>query len=162
LLSPISAEPVNIVNAHRFASQRRLVVGETQRSRREHFDSLITAGFTDCSGDANISGTVIHGEPHLVGLDSQRLDCVAQGRMMVDLHHDRPGIVGRMGQLLGAEGINISFVQMARVRPGGASIMILGLDEEVPIGLLPRFLEVPNVQRVRTVTLPPFDGYWNR
>ncbi len=153
LLAPVVAEPVNIVNAQHVARRRGLAVSETRRDRREHYDSLINACFADRSAH-NISGTVIQGEPHLVRLDDQWLDCVMQGRMLVDLHHDRPGIVGGIGQLLGEACINISFVQMSRVHPGGPSIMILGLDEEVPAPMLPRFLEVPNVQRVRMVSLP--------
>ena len=57
----------------------------------------MVAAFPDAPGEANASGTVIHGEPHLVELDSLRLDCEAQGHIVVDLHHDRPGIVGSMG-----------------------------------------------------------------
>ncbi|MCD6518436.1 MAG: phosphoglycerate dehydrogenase [Anaerolineae bacterium] len=160
LLGPISAEPVNIVNAFRVAKQRGLSISETRHtSRREHFESLISARMPNVPEERSISGTIIQGEPHLVMLDGQRLDCVVQGHMLVDLHHDRPGIVGGMGQILGRADINISFVQMSRVRRGGPSIMILGLDEKVPPELMPKFLQVPNVQRVRMVCLPPLDGY---
>ena len=159
LLAPINEEPVSIVNAGQVADQRGLVVSEVRRGRREHFDSLITARFAETLEELSISGTIIQGEPHVVGLDGYRLDCVAQGRMLVDLHVDRPGIVGSMGTLLGQAGINISFVQMSRVSRGGSQIMILGVDEEVPNELLPRFSGVPNVQRVRMIALPPLpDG----
>ncbi len=80
-------------------------------------------------------------------------------RLTLDLHHDRPGIVGRMGLILGEAGINISFVQMSRAQRGGAQIMILGLDEPVSSALLPRFQEVPNVQRVRAISLPPLNSF---
>jgi len=163
LLAPVSAGPVNIVNALQHAEERGLVVSEARLAHGTRFGSLITARFAERPGVAaepkDISGALIQREPHLVGLDGQRLDCVAQGRMLVDLHHDRPGIVGRMGQILGQADVNISFVQMSRVTRGGPSIMILGLDESVPPELMPRFLEVPNVQRVRMVSLPPYNGY---
>ena len=155
LLAPINEEPVSMVNAAQVAEQRGLTVSEVRRGRREHFDSLITARFSEAAEEQSISGTIIHGEPHLVGLDGYRLDCVAQGHMVVDLHVDRPGIVGSMGTLLGQAGINISFVQMSRVSRGGSQIMILGLDEEVPASLLTSLSEIPNVRRVRRVTLPP-------
>ena len=161
LLRPVVAEPVNIVNASHVAAERGLTVSEVRRGCMEPFDSMVVAAFPDVEGEANVSGTVIHGEPHLVGLDGQRLDCVAQGHMVVDLHHDRPGIVGSMGRILGEAEINIAFVQMSRAFRGGASIMILGLDEGVPPSLMPRFLDVPGVQRVRSVVLPPFEGYVN-
>ncbi len=161
LLRPVCAEHVNLVNATHLAGERGLVTSEVRRPAMEPFDSMIVASFPDEPGEANISGTVIHGEPHLVGLDGQRLDCVAQGHMVVDLHHDRPGIVGTMGRILGEADVNISFVQMSRASKGGAQIMILGLDEEVPAEAMPAFLEVPGVQRVRSVALPGYDGYVN-
>ncbi len=158
LLQPVCAEQVNLVNAAQVAAQRGLAVSEVRRAGLEPFDSLIVASFPDVPGEANVSGTVMHGEPHLVGLDSQRLDCVAQGHMVVDLHHDRPGIVGSMGRILGEADINISFVQMSRAAKGGASIMILGLDEPLPPALIPSFLRVPGVQRVRPVALKGTTG----
>ncbi|MHB1296074.1 MAG: phosphoglycerate dehydrogenase [Anaerolineae bacterium] len=157
LLGPVSAEPVNVVNASHLAERRGLVISEERRGRREHLDSVLSARFAGAE-DHSIEGTVIQGEPHLVGLDGQRLDAVVQGRMLVDLHSDRPGIVGRMGLQLGEANINIGFVQMSRVRSGGDQIMILGLDEEAPQELLSHLLEVPNVQRVRMVTLPSLEN----
>lgn len=155
LMAPISEEHVSVVNAAQVAEQRGLTVSEVRRGRREHYDNLITARFPEAPEEQSIAGTIIHGEPHLVGLDGYRLDCIAQGYMLVDLHIDRPGIVGSMGTLLGQAGINISFVQMSRVSRGGSQIMILGLDEEVSATLLASLSEIPNVRRVRPVTLSP-------
>jgi D-3-phosphoglycerate dehydrogenase len=157
MLQPASSEPVNIVNALPMAEERGLVISEVRRGRREHFDSLITASFPECE-DSNIAGTIIQGRPHLVQLDGQRLDCVVQGRMLVDLHVDRPGIVGSVGQVLGQADINISFVQMSRASRGGSQIMVLGLDQDISPEVMDRFFQVPNVQRARAVNLPPFDG----
>ena len=77
--------------------------------------------------------------------------------MLVDSHHDRPGIVGAMGQILGENDINISFAQLSRTSRGGTSIMILGLDEKVPADVLSELSEVPNVCRVRMVDIASFD-----
>lgn len=160
LLGPSGAEQVNIVNALHVAAERGLTISEVRRGAIEPFDATIVAGFPDVP-DANVAGTVNAGEPYLIGLDGQRLSCLAQGNMIVDLHHDRPGIVGHMGRILGEANINISFAQMSRASRGGQAIMVLGVDECVPTELMPRFLEVPGVQKVRSLSLPPFDGYVN-
>jgi len=161
LLRPACAERVNLVNAAQVAAERGLATSEVRRTEIEPFDSMMLASFPGEPAEASIAGAVIHGEPHLVGLDGQRLDCVAQGHMIVDLHQDRPGIVGTMGQILGEANVNISFAQMSRTSRGGPQIMILGLDEAVPAEVMPRFLDVPGVQRVRAITLPVFNGYVN-
>ncbi|MBC7254862.1 MAG: phosphoglycerate dehydrogenase [Chloroflexi bacterium] len=155
LLSQTTAQPVNLVNANLIAERRGLAISEMCLPTSAVYESLITARLQNGEVNRSIAGAMIQGEPHLVTLDDQRLTCVLAGHMLVDLHLDRPGIVGRMGLILGDEGINISFVQMSRAQRGGAQIMILGLDEPVPPTLLPRFQQVPNVQRVRAISLPP-------
>lgn len=98
---------VNLVNAAQVAAERGLATSEVRRTEIEPFDSMMLASFPGEPTEASIAGAVIHGEPHLVGLDGQRLDCVAQGHMIVDLHQDRPGIVGTMGQISGEANVNI-------------------------------------------------------
>jgi len=161
LLKPVCGDEVNVVNASLVAAERGLVVSEARRDSSAPFDSLIAARVPQSQSEASVSGTVIYGQPHLVGLDGFRLDCVAQGYMLVDLHQDRPGIVGSMGSILGEARINISFVQMSRVSRGGGQVMMLGLDDRVPADLIPRFLDIPGVERVRAVALPPFEGHVN-
>jgi D-3-phosphoglycerate dehydrogenase len=159
LLGPAYGEPVNIVNVQRLAAERGLVTSEVRRGHTRVAGNLITARYPDADADQNVSGTLVRDEPHLVALDGQRLDCVLQGHMLVDLHHDRPGIVGRMGLILGERDINISFVQMSRAHRGGPSIMILGLDDPADEAIMEQVVEVPNVQRVRMVSLPTLPGY---
>jgi D-3-phosphoglycerate dehydrogenase len=162
LLRAATAEPVNIVNSRHVASRAGLDVSEMCLSRSDRPGSLITARMVNGFEPRDISGAVINGQPHLVELDGQPLDCVAQGHMLVDVHHDVPGIVGNMGQLLGSNGVNISFAQMGRARRGGEAIMILGLDEALPQHLIPRILELPNIHIARAVELPRLPGYEER
>ena len=159
LLRNVSADDINLINAMVIARERGLSISQVRGGDFEPFGTCIRAQFPEASEISNISGAMMSGEPHLIELDGQRLNCLAQGQMLVDLHYDRPGIVGRMGQILGQANVNISFAQMSRSQKGGGAIMILGLDERVPDGLLPEFLQVPNVQRVRAVTLPAYEGY---
>jgi len=154
-----TAEPVNIVNARHVASLAGLEVSEMSLARPQRLGSLISARMLNGTEPRDITGTMVNGQPHLVTLDGQPLDCVAQGHMLVDVHHDVPGIVGNLGQLLGSSGVNISFAQMGRARRGGDAIMILGLDEPLPQQLIPRILELPNIHVARAVELPPLPGY---
>jgi D-3-phosphoglycerate dehydrogenase len=157
LLSPISTEPINMVNALHAAEERGIAISEMRQGRREHFESVIHARFDIEPGEQSIAGTILQDNPYLVSLDGQRLECTVEGYMLVDSHHDRPGIVGAMGQILGENDINISFAQLSRTSRGGTSIMILGLDEKVPADVLSELSEVPNVCRVRMVDLASFD-----
>ena len=58
--------------------------------------------------------------------------------MLVTRHQDRPGTMGRIGQMLGEADVNISAMQLGRNEPRGDALMILALDEAVPNGVAER------------------------
>ncbi len=155
LLRPTVAEPVNVVNARHIAAESGLQVSETCLAQPDRHGSLISAVMRNGDQPRDITGAVINQDPYLTQLDGQSLTCLLQGHMLVDVHHDRPGIVGNLGQLLGARNVNISFAQMGRASRGGQAILILGLDEPLPPTVLPDIVALPNIVRARAVELPP-------
>jgi D-3-phosphoglycerate dehydrogenase / 2-oxoglutarate reductase len=52
--------------------------------------------------------------------------------MLITRHHDRPGMIGRVGRILGDADVNISAMHVARSGPRQDALMILALDEDVP------------------------------
>lgn len=158
LLRSVTAEPVNVVNSRHVAAQAGLDVSEISLARPDRHGSLITARMLNGDEPRDIAGAIVNHEPHLTQLDGHVLTCVLQGHMLVDVHHDRPGIVGNLGLLLGSRNVNIAFAQLGRVKRGGQAILILGLDEALPTTALPAILELPNIVRARAVELPPLTG----
>ena len=55
--------------------------------------------------------------------------------MLITRHQDKPGTMGRIGQMLGDADVNISAMHLARTRPREDAFMILALDDEVPAGV---------------------------
>jgi len=157
LLEPATDEPVNIVNARQIADRQGLRISEMSHKQNVRYGSRIIARFPDAETPSDVAGAMIQELPSLISLDSRRLECVLQGQMLTDLHLDRPGIVGGIATALGRVGINISFVQMSRVRRSGPQIMILGLDERVPSAIMSDLKAVPNVQRVKMICLPEIE-----
>jgi hypothetical protein len=93
----------------------------------------VTAG----EEDLTVRGAVQQDEPFIVGVNDLWVDIPATGNLLVSLHMDRPGIIGRVGTELGKNDININFMHVGRRGPRMESIMVLGLDEETP----PRVLQ---------------------
>src|SRR4029453_9261177 len=54
--------------------------------------------------------------------------------MLITHHRDRPGMIGRIGQTLGAADVNISAMHVGRSAPRADALMILALDDDVPPG----------------------------
>ncbi|MER2598901.1 MAG: phosphoglycerate dehydrogenase [Caldilineales bacterium] len=154
LLDGKVAERVNLVNARLIARQRGLNLA--QRRKRHHsqrYESLITLAVGNGKRQRTVSGAILQEEPHIVGIDDLWVDFVASGHLLLTWHHDRPGIVGRIGTLLGQNDVNIAFMHLGRRSPRGEAIMVLGLDEMIPESLYPEILNMPHNYSVKAILL---------
>ncbi len=154
VLSAISEEPLNLVNATMIAQSRGLMLAEHKTPEAANFASLITLRAFTTQGERVLAGTVMRGEPHIVCIDNYWLDFVAEGLLLVSEHIEQPGIIGRMGTLLGNAGINISFVQVGRRQRGGPGVMVLGIDDALPPEVLAQVHQLPSIRSAHVVELP--------
>ena len=154
ILSPISEERVNLVNANLIASQRELRITEQKGPATEQYGSLVTVEMETSSGKTAVSGAYIRGETHIVKIDAYWIDIVATGGyMMFTDHQDRPGMIGAVGTITGKHDINIGFMEVGRLEPRGRATMILGLDDPMPDPVLNEIRALSNVFQVKVVQL---------
>jgi D-3-phosphoglycerate dehydrogenase / 2-oxoglutarate reductase len=154
LLEPISEEPVNRINAPVLARERGWKISELKSAAPQNFTNLITLTVSTSGGQRLVSGTAMRGEPHIVRVDDYYLDFVARGHLLLSEHVEGPGILGRVGTLIGETGINISFVQLGRQARGGTGLMVVGLDDPVTPELLKQMNDLPSIRTTRAVSLP--------
>jgi len=152
---PRREQPVEKTQDSLVAGKRGLRVTEQRTSEHETYGSLITATLTTSAGVASVGGTWMRGEPHIVRLDDWWLDVVPTPGTywMLVRHHDRPGMIGTVGTLLGNADINISFMEVSREHPRGNAFMVLGLDDPVPEDQRALIRNIPDVASVRVVAL---------
>jgi D-3-phosphoglycerate dehydrogenase len=113
-----------------------------------------TAGSDKCDLYSHrVAGAVLRGEPHIVRVDDYWLDFVARGLLLVSEHIEQPGILGRMGTVLGNSGVNIHFVQVGRRERGGPGLLVLGLDDQLTPEVLSQVLSLPSIRSARMVKL---------
>jgi D-3-phosphoglycerate dehydrogenase len=154
LLAPISSDPVTFANAQLLARQRGLHLVEERNADAEPYTSLLALTLQTEQGSLRVAGTIVNGEPHIVGIGPYRLDLVPSGGYLLVTHHeDRPGMIGRVGTMLGEVDVNISSMQVGREQKRGQAIMILSVDEPIAPELLARLRAVPNMADVRVVQL---------
>ena len=145
---------VNLVNAGLIAEQRGIVITEHKEHDHElRYDTMLCV--TTRSGDEELTvrGSMIEGMPNIVAIDDLWVDFYAKGHLLVSLHQDCPGIIGRVGTELGQSDVNISFMYVGRHAPRTTAIMILGTDERVSDGLLQKIEEFDKIDWVKPVTL---------
>jgi D-3-phosphoglycerate dehydrogenase len=132
LLNPILQETVNFVNAPAIAKGRGIKVREVVNQEAENFTNMLTLAVTSDKDMLTISGALFgKTDPRIVEINQYHVDAVPAGCVLVSPHIDKPGMIGKVGTLLGANGINIAGMQVGRKpgqQPGGESIMVLAID----------------------------------
>jgi D-3-phosphoglycerate dehydrogenase len=153
LLDVILSEAVNAVNALYLAKERGIKVSEVHEEEDGYANLFRLSVETDV-GTASFAGSLFRaGEPHIVAIDGYQLDVPAEGHLLVTRHQDRPGMIGRVGTILGEAGVNIASMQVGRKAAGGEAVMVLAVDEPVPPLALTGIARIPGVADVRLVSL---------
>ena len=132
LLETVTTERVNLVNAGALARARGMTVVERKTPDAGAFASQLAVTSDGRGGPVKVAGTVAGGEPRITGLGEYRLDMEPADVMLITRHTDKPGMVGRIGAMLGEADVNISAMHLARTRPREDALMILALDDDVP------------------------------
>jgi D-3-phosphoglycerate dehydrogenase len=154
LLEPISATPVNLVNARLFAQQRGLEIIETRSSTAAQYTSLVRITVNTRAGATSVAGVISDGRANVVQIDDYELHLPpTPGYLLVTRHVDRPGIIGLVGTLLGEADINISSMQVGREAPRGHALMLLSVDEPVPHAVVERIRQVASIETIKVIKL---------
>ena len=154
LLKEISEERVNLVNANLVAAHRGLKVVEQKEDICENYANLITVEVVTSDGATTVSGTVLRGESHIVQVDNYWIDIVPTGGyFLFSDHRDRPGLIGAVGKITGDADINISYMNLSRLKPRGQALMILALDEPLPEEQRQQILSLPDIHTAKLVRM---------
>jgi D-3-phosphoglycerate dehydrogenase len=153
LLSPILAEPVNLVNAPVLAEQRGLHVKESHSRTSPEHTCLLSIRVQFPNGERTICGTLYGQEARIVHIDGYHVDIHPFGHMIVTQHHDQPGIIGNVGMLLGNRKINIAGMHVGRESTGGRAIMVLLVDEPISDEVMGLIRAFPGLETAQLVAL---------
>jgi D-3-phosphoglycerate dehydrogenase len=146
-------DQVNMVNAPHLAQARGIKVVESKASRPEDFASAITTRVRGCV-DRLIGGALFHGDqPRIVRIDDFMLEAIPEGPTILIHNHDRPGVVGNVGRILGDGGINISRMQLALVRERSEAAMLVNVDNRPPDSVMEELRNLPHMITTQLVDL---------
>jgi D-3-phosphoglycerate dehydrogenase len=151
LLAPMVFEPLNFVNTPALAKERGLKVETSRSAESVDYTSLVELRM----GENAVSGTLFgpRMQPRLVGAMGFDFDIVPEQHMLFIRNEDRPGMIGKLGGILGEHGINIGNMAVGRGVPGSRAAMAVTVDEPVPEAVLKALEETPGFDEARSVTL---------
>jgi len=110
---------------------------------------VFLVGVKTADGERSVAGTLFsNSEPRLVELFGIKVEAELSGPMMYIVNEDAPGFIGRIGTLLGENGINIGTFNLGRREAGGEAVLLLSVDSPVPAEVIEKARSVPGVKRV--------------
>lgn len=154
LLSQALRERVNYVNASIEAKERGIRIIETRdASVRDYAGSLHLAA-KGSLGEHSVTGALLgDGEIRITDIDEFPINVPPNHYMLFTRHRDMPGIIGKIGSLLGSFNVNIASMQVGRKIVRGDAVMVLSIDDPLPEGILNEISKVPGIREAYTVTL---------
>ena len=149
---------VSYVNAPTLAQARGVEVVESKRASVGDYANLVaTCSTRDDNGHSRsrqVDGTVFNGrEAHIVSIQDLRVDIVPEGTILLIPNHDRPGMIGHVGTILGRHKVNIAGMQVGRKAVGERAVMIINLEEPVSQEVINELDAVPDLFGARLIDL---------
>src|SRR4029453_7767515 len=133
LLGKVTAQAVNLVNAHLVARERGVAVAvRADEAAGSGYTNLVTVTTHAGAGRKIIAGTVFDGTPRIVRLRDLHIEFIPEGHILVLAYEDRRGLVCRIASTRGRHNVNIASMHVGRRTRRGRAIVVLLLDEDVP------------------------------
>jgi D-3-phosphoglycerate dehydrogenase / 2-oxoglutarate reductase len=135
LFSDVTEEPVTYVNAPLVAKERGVDVSiGADKVSPDWRNVLILRGTGPDGRLVSVAGTLtgLRQAERIVEVNGLDAEIAPTDHMMFLGYADRPGVVGTVGQILGARQINIAGMQVCRLAQGGEALIVLSVDSAVP------------------------------
>ncbi len=154
LLRPVDERPINYVSAPVIAYEQGLKLSQARGLELVNYPNLISCRVHWAGGSRTMAGVIFAGgEPRLVQYDSFRIDARPEGYVLVLENDDVPGVMGRVGTLLGSHHINIGEWRLARNQPGARAISFINVDSAIPAEVLEELRRTPAISQAKIIKL---------
>ncbi|HEY9859875.1 MAG TPA: ACT domain-containing protein, partial [Candidatus Obscuribacterales bacterium] len=127
---------------------------ETRDASVKDYTGSLVVSAKGSLGEHSVTGALLGGdEIRITNVDEFPVNVPPNRYMLFTLHRDMPGIIGKIGSLLGSFNVNIASMQVGRKIVRGDAVMVLSIDDPLPDGILAEILKVPGIRDAYTVTL---------
>ncbi|MFC7394177.1 phosphoglycerate dehydrogenase [Scopulibacillus cellulosilyticus] len=154
VLSYYLSTKVNFINAAFMAKQHDIAYTVEKKPYHQSFTSLITLHVKTGNHERVIAGTLIEGYgPRIIRVGDYNIDISPEGHLLFVHHHDRPGLIGRVGSILGEHDVNIATMQVGRKSAGGQAIMMLSVDKKIEKDVISHLEKIDDIISVQEIDL---------
>src|SRR5216110_153119 len=144
---------INEVNAPAFAESLGLKITESRQSAAGDYTDLLELSAVAEGKTVSVAGAFFGATPRIVNVNSRHVEARPHGVVLVLENTDRPGIVGRIGTLLGEHGVNIATMSLSRNQAGGTALTVLNLDTGPDEKLLKEIRSSEDIRNAQVIEL---------
>ncbi len=151
LLAGIVDQPISYVNAIGVAKDHGVQIRSTTTTSSADYVNTVTIR----GGGHAIAGTLVglKGEARIVMVDDHTVDMPPSTHMVILRNDDRPGVIGKVGTILGEEKINIVDMNVGRSKDGLGALMVISTQDEVPNDIAELLMQTDGVTRCSVLNL---------
>ena len=154
ILSRILSEPVNLVNATALVQARGVEVLEMSSTRRAAFSNSLGVALRTEDDSASALGMVgMRGVLRILGITDIDLEAPLKGVILFIRNQDVPGVIGRVGTLLGDRNINIANFALGRNQQTQEALGLVNVDNQIPEKVLEEIRAIPAVRTAKVIEI---------
>ena len=154
ILKKALSDSVNIVNAGTLAQARGIEVLEVRSARREAFSHSLGLALRTETGSASALAMVgPRGHLRILGINELDIEAPLEGIHVYIRNQDVPGVIGRIGTILGDHKINIANFALGRDAQGGEAVGLVQVDGLVPEEVLTEIHSIAAIRVARVVEI---------
>jgi D-3-phosphoglycerate dehydrogenase len=157
VLNQRMAEHANVVNAAALAQERGIHVQESKEHARDGGSGdVITLSLKTTADERHVKGAVLRSEwLRLIGVDDIDIEVPLEGNLIYIRNRDVPGVVGKVGTILGRGKVNIANLALGRSAKqiGAEAIAVVQVDTPAPESVLQELRGLPEIEEVRAIVL---------
>ncbi len=141
-------EGVNMVSAVSLAEQRGVKIETTTRGQDGAYETYVRLTVRTAKYERSVGGTVFSdGRPRFIQVRDIDMEFEVTPHMLFVRNSDKPGFIGKFGQVMGDAGVNIATLNLGRDRPGGDAICLVSVDEAISDAVISKVAALPQVIR---------------
>jgi D-3-phosphoglycerate dehydrogenase len=152
VLTPALFNQVNLINAGALAQKRGVQVSELRSARRATFSNSLGIGiFTEGESATGVGMVGVRGTQRILGLNDIDIEAPLRGVIIFIRNQDVPGVIGKVGTILGNRNINIATFTLGRNTQSQQAIALVNVDNHVSDEVLQEIRTIPAVTVARVV-----------
>ena len=152
-LQTAGGNEINEVNAPAFAESLGLKVSESRHSVPGDYTDMLELSAAAEGKAVSVGGAFFGATPRIISINSRPVEARPSGVVLVLENNDRPGMVGRIGTLLGNHGVNIATMSLSRNQAGGTALTVLNLDTAPKENLLAEIRASEDIRSAQVIEL---------